>query len=250
MLLLGQAPSASLPPSRGRLSCSVRISLAAALLAALLLPAQADPVDEYVRAQLKPRHLPGVSIAVVKDGRLVKSAGYGEASLELDAPATPQTVYEIGSISKQFAADAILLLVEEGKLRLDDPISKYLDPAPPSWAAITLRHILTHTSGLADFDTGDIGFSYRREYTAAEFVELLAKPPLQFAPGDRWNYTNAFPLLGIVVERVSGQSYMDFVRTRIFKPLGLESARFKVNGEVVPHRADGYLFKDGAFRHG
>jgi D-alanyl-D-alanine carboxypeptidase len=228
----------------------VRISLAAAIFWALLVSAQRDPVDDYVRAQLKARNLPGVSVAIVKDGRLVKSGGYGLASLELDAPATPQTVYEIGSISKQFAADAILLLAEEGKLRLDDPISKYLDPAPPSWAAITLRHILTHTSGLADFDTGDIGFSYRREYTAAEFVELLAKQPLQFAPGDRWNYTNAFPLLGIVVERASGLPYAEFVRTRIFKPLGLESARFKVNGEVVPHRADGYLFKDGTFRHG
>jgi D-alanyl-D-alanine carboxypeptidase len=229
----------------------VRITLAVALFWALLVPAaQPDPVDEYVRAQLTPRHLPGVSLAVVKNGRIVKSAGYGLASLELDAPATPHTVYEIGSISKQFAADAILLLVEDGKLRLDDPLSKYLDPTPPAWVPITLRHILTHTSGLADFDTGDIGFSYRREYTAGEFVDLLARQPLQFAPGDRWSYTNAFPLLGIVVERASGLSYMDFVRTRIFKPLGLESARFKIAGEVVPHRADGYLFKDGSFRHG
>ena len=110
---------------------------------------------------------------------------------------------------------------------------------------ITVRHVLTHTAGLADFDTGNIGFSYRREYTAGEFVELLGKQPLDFPPGERWNYTNAFPLLGIVVERASGLTYMDFVRTRIFTPLGLRSARFKSPSEVVPHRADGYLFKDG-----
>lgn len=217
----------------------------------LLAPlAGADLVDDYVRAQLESRHLPGVSVAVVKDGRIVRAEGYGLANLELRAPATSQTVYEIGSISKQFAADAILLLVEDGKLRLDDPLSKYIDETPAAWSAITLRHVLTHTAGLADFDTGNIGFSYRREYTPREFIDLLAKQPLQFAPGERWNYTNAFPLLGIVVERVSGQSYPAFVQARIFKPLGLESARFKTAGEVVPHRADGYLFKEGTFRHG
>ena len=212
--------------------------------------AAADPIDDYVRSQLAPRHLPGVSLAVVKDGRVVKAAGYGVASLELNAPVTPDTVFEIGSISKQFAANAVLLLVEDGKVKLDDPISSYVAPCPPAWAGITVRHVLTHTAGLADFDTGNIGFSYRREYTAGEFVELLGKQPLEFPPGEQWKYTNAFPLLGIVVERASGLSYPEFVRTRIFTPLGLRSARFKSPSEVVPNRADGYLFKDGDYRHG
>ena len=136
-------------------------SLTAAMLS-LVSTAAADHVDDYVRSQLKPRHLPAVSVAVVKDGRLLKAAGYGVASLELDAPATEKTVYEIGSISKQFAANAVLLLVEDGKVRLDDPISKFLTNSPPAWSAITVRHVLTHTAGLADFDTGNIGFSYRR----------------------------------------------------------------------------------------
>lgn len=210
----------------------------------------ADPIDDYVRSQLKPRNLPGVSLAVVKDGRVVKAAGYGVASLELNAPATERTVYEIGSISKQFAADAVLLLVEDGKLQLDDRLSKHIDGTPASWSGITVRHVLTHTAGLADFDTGNIGFSYRREYTSAEFVELLGKQPLDFQPGERWNYTNAFPLLGMVVERVSGMPYVDFVRSRIFTAVGLESARFKTASDVVPNRADGYLFKDGTYRHG
>jgi D-alanyl-D-alanine carboxypeptidase len=216
----------------------------------LTVTAFADPVDDYVRAQLGPRRLPGVSLAVIKDGRIVKAAGYGLASLELNAPATERTVYEIGSISKQFAANAVLLLAEDGKLSLDDPLSKYLQRTPPAWSAITLRHVLTHTAGLPDFDTGKIGFSYRREYTEAEFVDLLAAHPLDFTPGERWNYTNGFPLLGIVVERASGMPFVDFVRTRIFERLGLKSARFKSNTDVVPHRADGYLFKDGAYRHG
>ena len=182
----------------------MRLALAAVLSTVLAATAGADPVDDYVRSQLKARNLPGLSLAVVKDGRIVKSQGYGLASLELEAPATAQTVYEIGSISKQFAADAILLLVEDGKVALDDPLSKYVDGTPPAWSAVTIRHVLTHTAGFADFDTGNIGFSYRREYTAREFIELLARQPLQFVPGERWNYTNAFPLLGLVVERASG----------------------------------------------
>lgn len=228
------------------------MTLVALLLGVLCstVTASADPVDDYVRAQLGLRKLPGVSLAVIKDGRIVKAAGYGLASLELNAPATERTVYEIGSISKQFAADAVLLLAEDGKLSLDDPLSKYLQRTPPAWSAITLRHVLTHTAGLPDFDTGKIGFSYRREYTEAEFVDLLAAQPLDFTPGERWNYTNGFPLLGIVVERASGMPYVDFVRTRIFEHLSLASARFKNSIDVVPNRADGYLFKDGAYRHG
>ena len=126
--------------------------------------AAADTVDEYVRTHLPTTRIPGVSLAIVQHGRIVKAAGYGKASLELDAPATADTVYEIGSISKQIAANALLLLRDEGKLALDDPIARYIDGTPVSWAPITVRHVLTHTAGLADFDTGDIGFSYRREY--------------------------------------------------------------------------------------
>jgi CubicO group peptidase (beta-lactamase class C family) len=227
---------------------SMRVLIAAAI--AIASTASADPVDNYVRAQLQSRRLPGVSLAVVKNGRLVKAAGYGVASLELDSPATEKTVYEIGSISKQFTANAVLLLVEEGKVRLDDPLSMYLVKTPPAWSAITVRHILTHTAGLPDFDTGDIGFSYRREYTADEFVALLGRQPLDFPPGERWKYTNGFPLLGMVVERASGMPYTEFVRSRIFAPLGMESARFKTATDVVPHRADGYLLEDAAYRLG
>ena len=217
---------------------------------ALGVAASADPVDDYVRSQLASRRLPGVALAVVKDGRVVKTAGYGVASLESSVPVSPDTVSEIGSIQQAVRRQRDPVLVEDGKVTLDDPISTYLARTPPAWSAITIRHILTHTSGLADFDSGDIGFSYRREYTADEFVELLGKQPLAFPPGERWNYTNAFPLLGMVVERASGMPYTEFVRARIFAPLGLRSARFKSASEVVPHRADGYLFKDGPYQHG
>lgn len=220
------------------------------LCACVAAPASADQVDEYVRSQLKARRLPGVSLAVVRNGRILKAAGYGIANLELDVPATERTVYEIGSITKQITANAVLLLRDDGKLGLDDPLARYIENVPSAWEGITIRHVLTHTAGLPDFDTGDIGFSYRREYSPDEFVALLGSRPLAFRPGDRWAYTNAFPLLGLVIARVAGLSYEAFVRQRIFEPLGLRSARVKVAGNVVPYRAAGYLWKDGAFRQG
>lgn len=213
-------------------------------------PARADRIDDYVRSQLDKRQLPGVSVAVVVNGRIVKAAGYGVSSLELKTPATADTVYEIGSISKQITAEAVMLLVEDGKLRLDDRLSQYLDGTPPGWSDITLRHVLTHTAGLADFDTGNIGFSYRRDYSLNEFVSLVASSPLQFTPGSSWNYTNSFALLGPVIARASGMTYEAFVTTRIFQKLGLASARFKVEGDIVPNRADGYIRRAGEWRRG
>jgi CubicO group peptidase (beta-lactamase class C family) len=224
--------------------------LVIAFCLALGAPVRADPIDDYVRSQLGPRHLPGISVAVVRNGAIVKAEGYGLSNLELRAPATADTVYEIGSISKQITAEAVMLLVEDGRLSLDDRLSKYLDRTPPAWADITIRHVLTHTAGLADFDTGDIGFSYRREYTIAEFVDLVAARPLAFKPGERWNYTNSFVLLGPVIARASGLSYEDFVTRRIFKPLDLASARFKQAGDIVANRADGYVWREGAWRRG
>lgn len=228
----------------------MRLVAVLSLCLSLAVPAAADPVDDYVRAVLPGTHLPGLALAVVKNGQIVKLAGYGRASLEHEVPVTPDTVFEIGSISKQFAADTLLMLRDEGRLSLDDPIAKYIDDAPAAWAPITLRHVLTHTAGLADFDTGDIGFSYRREYSGAEFVALLGRQPLTFAPGTRWNYTNAFPLVGLVIERVTGQPYTTVAASRLFAPIGLTSARFKTNDAVVAHRADGYYWNDGAYRHG
>jgi D-alanyl-D-alanine carboxypeptidase len=210
-----------------------------------------DAIDNYVRSQIGPRRIPGVSLAVVKDGHIVKAAGYGVASLELpEAAAGAETVYEIGSISKLFTATAVLMLRDEGKLKLDDPLSAYIENTPEAWKRITLRHVLSHTAGLPDFDTGNIGFSYRREYTPAEFVSLMASPPLAYEPGEKWNYVNAFPLLGMVIERVTGKSYADFMRTRMFDPAGMASARIKSPEEVVPHRAGGYYHENGKYRQG
>jgi len=140
----------------------LKVTCAAILFTGLCFSASVDNVDEYVIGQIKQRNIPGLSLAVVWDGRIIKAAGYGLANMELQVPAAKETVYEIGSITKQFTAEAVILLVEEGKLGLDDPISKYLPDLPQAWAQITVRHLLTHTSGLKDWTTGT-EFSSRHE---------------------------------------------------------------------------------------
>ena len=116
---------------------------------AVMRVASADEIDDYVRGEMEKQHVPGVSLAVLREGEVVKAAGYGMANLELNVPARPDTVYKIGSISKQFIATGIMLLIEDGKLQLDDKITSFLDGAPETWNEITVRHLLTHTSGLA-----------------------------------------------------------------------------------------------------
>lgn len=209
-----------------------------------------DDVDQYVTAFIKKRNIPGLSLAVVRDGKLVKAAGYGLANLELNVPATPETVYEIGSISKHFTAEAVLLLVEDGKLGLDDTLGKYLNEIPAAWKGITLRQILTHTSGLKDWEAAN-ALSYRREYTGDEFIKLMSPFPQDFAPGEKWAYTNTgYPLLGLVIERASGKKFEEFMTERIFKPLGMNATRFNHPSHIVPNHAGGYVDEGGILRKG
>lgn len=125
--------------------------IAAAALLLLCAPAGADEVDGYLESQMRQLHLPGLDVAVVRDGQAVKSKGYGLANVELDVPVTEETVFEIGSLTKQFTAAAVLMLVEEGKVRLDDSLSKHLPGVPAAWSAVTVRHLLTHSSGIQNY---------------------------------------------------------------------------------------------------
>lgn len=211
----------------------------------------AGSLDKFIDEQIKLRKIPGLSVAVIRDGKVIKASGYGFANLELKVPATKDTVYEIGSISKQFAAEAVMLLVEDGKLNVDDPITKYLPAnAPDIWRKITVRNLLNHTSGLKDW-TEIKEFSYRREYSAEEFIDLVRSFPLQFQPGDSWLYSNTnLPLIGIIVERASGRTFEDFVTERIIKPLNFPSIRFKHQEDVVADRATGYLLRNDVWKNG
>ncbi len=228
--------------------------LTPSLLALSFLPmvvqAQRDSVDVFVRDFLERHKIPGAAISVVHRGRIVKASGYGMANLELKVPATANTVFEIGSVSKQISAEAVMLLAEEGKIGLDDSLSKYLPSIPEAWRGIRVRHLLTHTSGLHDWES-DSAFSYRREYSTQEFIDFVAAHPLDFAPGTRWAYTNsAFPLLGRVIEQVTGVPYERFVRDRIFRPAGMSSTRIRHQADIVPQHASGYVDNNGVLENG
>jgi CubicO group peptidase (beta-lactamase class C family) len=211
-------------------------------LACLGLAAQTrgDEVDDLLREAMRQHHIPGAALAIVRDGHTVKTAAYGMASLELRAPATTGTVFEIGSVTKQFTAAAILLLAQEGKLSVDDKIPRHLKGAPESWSGISIRNLLTHTSGLKNY-TGLDGFELARHLTQAQFIALIAAHPLDFQPGEKWAYCNTgYNLLGYIIENVSGESYGDFMEQNIFAPLGMPATAQRDPRAVLPGRAAGY----------
>lgn len=205
-------------------------------------PAFADKLDDAIQAEMKRSHIPGVAIAVVKDGKIIREQGYGLADLEHNVKVTPATVFQSGSIGKTFTAALVLLLAQDGKLSLDDPVSKHLANTPKSWEGITIRHLLTHTSGLGDpYARLDL----TRDYSEAELIALEAGIPVLFAPGEKWSYSNmGYHLLGFICNKAGGKFYGDQLRERIFAPLEMGS-RIISEADIVPHRARGYERKGG-----
>ena len=225
---------------RNRRSSVVSLPCLLLVLLSFAPTARADRTDDLIRAEMQRRHIPGLALAVIRDGRIVKAQGYGLASVELNVPVTTDTVFEIGSVTKQITAAAIMLLVQDGKLRLDDPVSRHLPGTPASWSSITVRHLLTHTSGIRNY-TGLPGFELSRRLKRDDFIRAIAGFPLSFAPGESWSYSNTgYNLLGLIIAEVSGQSYWQFVTERIFRPLGMNATRDRDPLDVIPLRANGY----------
>jgi len=207
-----------------------------------------DSVDRYVRAEMARQRIPGLSLGVLRGDSVLLARGYGEANVEHHVPATDSTVYQSGSVGKQFTATGVMLLVEEGKVALDDPVTRHIPELPASWRAITIRHLLSHTAGIPDYT--DSTLDYRRDYTEDDLVRLAAGLPLAFAPGERWSYSNtAYALLGILIRRVTGTFYGDLLRERIFAPLGMGDTRIISESAIVPRRADGYRLVNGVLQH-
>jgi CubicO group peptidase (beta-lactamase class C family) len=200
-------------------------------------------VDVFVRAEMQQKKIPGVALAVLKNGKLIIAKGYGYSNVEHKVPVKPETIFQSGSVGKQFTATAVMMLVEEGKIGLEDKIGKYLGDVPEAWNSITIRHLLTHTSGMTDYPQD---FDYRRDYTESDLLERAKKIPLSFAPGEKWDYSNlGYVMLGLVIRKASGKFYGDFLQERIFKPLGMNTARIISEADIVPNRAAGYvLVKD------
>ena len=215
----------------------VAVHVLAALLAASAV-AHADPTDDYVTAQLKAFDLPGLSLAVVRNGTVIKAAGYGLADRERQISPTPETVYKIGSVSKQFIASGVMLLVQEKRLALDDRISKYLDKTPSSWRPITIRQLLTHTSGLVRESPA---FSPLKNLSDAELISATYAVPLRFAPGLKWEYSNiGYVALAEIIRRVTGQPWTQFLDQKIFAPAGMNVTLPTNTTAAVPNRAVGY----------
>ena len=223
----------------------------APIIVLLGIPAAAfaDAVDDFVQGQMQRHRIPGVSLAICRDGQLVRATGYGLANVELDVPVKPETVFQTGSVGKQFTAMAVMMLVDEGKLGLDDPIVNYFPGAPATWRGITVRHLLTHTSGIKDWE-GKTDLDYRKDYTEDELVQVAMKLPPDFAPGTQWSYSNTgYVLLGILVHRVSGKFYGDFLAERVFAPLGMTSTRIISESDIVKNRAAGYTLATGKLQN-
>ena len=209
-------------------------------LTTFLQIAHADLVDDLVQQEMNTHRIPGVALAVVKDGREIKAAAYGLANLELSVPVQSNTVFEIGSLTKQFTAASILLLQQQGKLSVDDRISQHLPDIPGAWTNITIRHLLTHTSGIKSY-TGMKGFEFAKHLSQKQFIGALAVVKPDFAPGEAWKYSNSgYNLLGFIVENLSGQSYWQFLRERVWRPLGMNATTERDPGVIITNRAAGY----------
>ena len=198
-------------------------------------------------------NVPGASLLVIQDGQAIVRRGYGRSDLDAGTEAGPSTDYRLASVSKQFTAAAVLLLAEDGKLSIDDPARKWLPELPAAADAITLRHLLTHTSGLVDYEDL-MGDDWQGQIRDAGVLALLSKENrLYFAPGTAYRYSNsAYALLSLVVERASGVAYPDFLQARIFGPLGMrDTLAYVAGGREPPHRAWGYTQADeGASKAG
>lgn len=202
---------------------------------------QLAAMDQRVQAEMADNNIPGVLIAVASRGHLLHVQAYGMANVELRVPVSDSTVFEIGSISKQFVATAAMLLVEDGRLGLDHGIHEYLPDLPSEWLGVTVRQLLTHTSGIPDYEEIQTYEAYRFRFTPEEIIRVAHSRPMDFEPGTGWYYSNTgYFLLSLIVERIEGRPLGPVLQSRIFGPLGMTQTRMADPEDIIPHRAAGY----------
>ena len=235
-------------PSRSGCNRCVLCIFVGSLVALSGRLAHANDVDDFIRVEMKRHQIPGLSLAVLKNGKVLKTKGYGFANVELECRATPETVYQLASITKCFTATAVMQLIEDGKLTLKDRISTHLPNLPNAWSEITVWHLLTHSSGIKSYTLlSAIADHPQKTFSTDEMMALVAGLPLEFRPGERYDYSNTgYYLLGMLIERISGESYGAFLKRRIFTPAGMNSTRVNDFSEMIPGRAAGYVWRDGS----
>lgn len=239
---LAQAPpTVSAPAAAGEIS-----RLSEAELAAL---------DRYVLAEMRRQGIPGVAVGVYRRGQPVYIKGYGLADLEWQIPVGSDTRMQTGSLGKQFTAAAILRLAEQGKVDIDAPITRYFPETPSAWAGITVANLLSHTSGIGAHDDDALtrpggAFDSRQDFTEDQLAAGIAALPTVFEPGTQWRYNNTnYVLLGILIHRVTGQPYNDYLHDAFFGPLGMSDTRGLSDTDIIARRASGYEFRRGELRN-
>jgi len=190
---------------------------------------------------------PGATFLISKNGNIIYEKAFGLANLELNVPMNTESVFEIGSMTKQFTAVSILMLMEDDKLNLDDEITKFIPDYPTNGNKITIHHLLTHTSGIKSYTSlKKLNAISKQDLTPLELIDFFKNEPIDFVPGDKFKYNNSgYVILGYIIEKVSGQSYANFVEEQIFKKLNMTASQYASNSKVIKNRASGYQDDEG-----
>ncbi|WP_298733086.1 serine hydrolase domain-containing protein [uncultured Chitinophaga sp.] len=209
------------------------------LISPLSLFAQKDRIDTFIENSMSRERIAGFAVGIIKDGKVIKTKGYGYANLELNIPVTTSTVFKVGSISKHIIAVAILQFIQEGKLQLDDPATKFFPDAPPHWGKITIRHLLNHSSGLKRESPA---FDPMAIQPDSFVIRAAYKDSLVFPTGSKWQYCNlGYFMLADIIRQISGKSFADYMKQEIFEKNGLMATRVTSLKDMVYGRANGYV---------
>jgi D-alanyl-D-alanine carboxypeptidase len=227
---------------RFRYEAAAMRMIAFACCVAVAVGAPPDRTDEFIASEMQKQRIPGLSLVVIKEGKVVKAAGYGLADVAGRRPATAETVYKIGSVSKQFIATGIMLLVQDRRLDLEAPVSMFLEATPPTWSRIRIRHLLTHTAGLVREAPG---FDWKKVQSDADVIKSAYPLPLRFEPGAKWEYSNVgYFALAEIIRKVSGQAWEVFLDARVFGPSGMRATHATNTKAALANRAIGYTDND------
>lgn len=206
-----------------------------------------DSLHAYIEREMRERQIPGLALAIAHNGTVLLTEGYGLADVQNEGRVTPETRFELASLTKQFTAAGILLLVEEEKVDLDAPITRYLPDVPAAWQPITVRHLLTHTSGLPPLGEDFSGMgAWPRDVSTERMYEAARADTLRFRPGDRYLYSDVgYFLLGVITQRASGMPWREFMQRRIFEPLRMTDTYIQDQSRIHRNEARGYTLRDG-----
>jgi len=212
-------------------------------------------IDSFISSEIARQKIPGLAVGVYRRGEILLAKGYGQANVELSVAVKPETIFQSGSVGKQFVSAAIMMLVQEGKLSLDDSVANFFPNAPESWKPILIKNLLSHTSGLSEYETeeraGPKGpFYLRLDFSEDELVAKIEMLPIESAPGEKWAYRNTnYLLLGVIIHKITDKPYHQFLDQQIFKPLGMTSTRLISDRDIIANRAAGYELVDGQLKN-